>query len=131
MYNILGYVCNTFNVSDINECQVRTDNCHTNALCTDTIGSFRCDCQIGYYGDGANCSSKLSKDLNCFWLTLINQLDLDECDINTDDCHDNATCTDTDGSYKCTCNTGYEGDGMDCLSKQYFVCDFSPLELHK
>ena len=28
----------------------------------------------------------------------------------------NAECIDTDGSYNCTCNTGYEGDGNNCSS---------------
>jgi hypothetical protein len=26
----------------------------------------------------------------------------------------NATCTDTSGSFTCACNTGYEGDGVNC-----------------
>ena len=33
-------------------------------------------------------------------------------------CHDNATCTNTDGSYKCQCKNGYSGDGMDCKSRR-------------
>ena len=33
-------------------------------------------------------------------------------DLN--DCHENASCTDTDGSFNCTCNPGFEGDGVNC-----------------
>ena len=45
--------------------------------------------------------------------------DVDECSTGTDNCAAEATCTDTDGSYTCTCNTGYAGDGTDCLSKNF------------
>ena len=32
-----------------------------------------------------------------------------------DDCNKNATCTNAcPGSYKCTCNIGYTGDGKTC-----------------
>ena len=43
--------------SDVNECVEGTDNCHTNADCTDTVGSFLCTCSPGYSGDGVdNCT---------------------------------------------------------------------------
>ena len=29
----------------------------------------------------------------------------------------NTQCTDTIGSYNCTCNSGYEGNGFTCASK--------------
>ena len=37
--------------------------------------------------------------------------------METDNCNDNATCTDTIGSFNCTCNLGYTGDGVICTSK--------------
>ena len=42
-----------------------------------------------------------------FFLSEIN-----EC--ATDPCHVNATCQNTDGSYDCSCNDGYTGNGTDC-----------------
>ena len=37
------------------------------------------------------------------------------CGIERDDCHENATCTDTGpGTYICTCNEGFTGDGKKC-----------------
>ena len=46
--------------------------------------------------------------------------DVDECAIGNDSCHDNATCHNTQGSYSCSCNTGYTGNGFSCTSKQIF-----------
>ena len=37
--------------------------------------------------------------------------DYDECELNDTLCHKDATCTNTRGSYRCDCNTGYTGDG--------------------
>ena len=38
--------------SDINECAIGTDNCHSRAMCTNTHGSFMCNCRSGYSGNG-------------------------------------------------------------------------------
>ena len=44
------------NFSDINECSEKTHSCDKNATCTNTDGSFNCNCQIGYTGDGNTCT---------------------------------------------------------------------------
>ena len=44
--------------------------------------------------------------------------DIDEC--LEDPCHSNATCNNTDGSFICSCNTGYTGNGTTCTSKLLF-----------
>ena len=33
-----------------------THKCHVDATCANTIGSFACSCNIGYVGDGYNCT---------------------------------------------------------------------------
>ena len=48
--------------------------------------------------------------------------DIDECKINV--CHQNASCTNTKGSYICTCSPGYIGDGLDCKGKFGFFHAF-------
>ena len=44
-----------FVVEDIDECLSGTHNCHTDANCTNTKGSFYCTCHTGYSGDGVTC----------------------------------------------------------------------------
>ena len=39
---------------------------------------------------------------------------VNECAEGLDECHLHATCTDTAGSYTCTCISGYRGDGRTC-----------------
>ena len=43
-------------------------------------------------------------------------IDVDECESETANCSVNANCTDTFGSFECTCNSGFEGDGFNCTS---------------
>jgi len=43
--------------------------------------------------------------------------DIDECELGIDNCHVNATCTDVIGSFVCTCNNGFEANGVNCTSK--------------
>lgn len=44
---------------DTDECKYDLDNCHADAFCTNTDGSFNCTCLIGYSGDGVTCEGKL------------------------------------------------------------------------
>ena len=34
-----------------------------------------------------------------------------------DSCHDNATCSDENGSYTCVCKRGFTGDGFNCTGE--------------
>ena len=49
---------NMFSLTDKDECTENSDNCHGNANCTNTIGSFNCTCKLGYSGDGVSCSGE-------------------------------------------------------------------------
>ncbi|HIA00366.1 MAG TPA: hypothetical protein EYN66_00355 [Myxococcales bacterium] len=82
---------------DIDECASGTDNCSSNATCSDIAkGGFSCSCHVGYDGDGVVCN------------------DDNECVLNTFECDKNASCGNTPGSYECVCNAGYSGDGKSC-----------------
>ena len=40
-------------------------------------------------------------------------IDINECE-GSNNCDINANCTNTQGNYTCSCNTGYHGDGVNC-----------------
>ena len=48
--------------------------------------------------------------------------DIDECTVSNP-CHEKATCNDTYGSYNCSCNSGFTGDGLNCT-------DIDECEMH-
>jgi len=41
---------------DIDECTAGTHDCSLNALCSNTLGSFKCTCFGGFVGDGVICT---------------------------------------------------------------------------
>ncbi len=44
---------------DLDECDSGTHTCDVNAECTNTAGSYTCECRSGYSGDGVTCEGKL------------------------------------------------------------------------
>ena len=40
--------------------------------------------------------------------------DINECEMDPMPCDANADCTDTSGSFTCTCRLGYTGNGFAC-----------------
>ena len=50
-------------------------------------------------------------------------VDIDECVTGTANCHANAQCANTHGSFTCTCNTGYSGTGISCIGIIIYLFD--------
>eukprot|EP00124_Ichthyophonus_hoferi_P005979 Ihof_evm1s1092 gene=Ihof_evmTU1s1092 len=195
-----------FGLLDVNECTKDQHNCNDEAMCYNTVGSFTCTCNLGWQGEGVNCSQMLGSIGDYVWIDtnengeedtdepplanvsvkltdsdgktidtivtdskgkyMFNGLpmgdyvvtvdnatvllgfrravydkdtikdsttnvvlapgstfvdidfgynDLDECQRNIHNCDTNANCTNTFGSFTCTCNYGYEpGSGTSC-----------------
>ena len=49
----------SFCLVDINECDLGIDNCDENAACTDIDGSFTCECNDGFPGNGTVCQGNV------------------------------------------------------------------------
>lgn len=48
----------------------------------------------------------------CFY-----HVDIDECATGADVCDSKAACVNTNGSFICTCISGYSGDGITCTGE--------------
>ncbi|XP_075463111.1 latent-transforming growth factor beta-binding protein 4 isoform X4 [Ascaphus truei] len=87
--------------ADIDECQERGGSLCGTQHCENTLGSYRCiaQCDAGY---------RLTASGDC--------ADVNEC-ANSTFCGDNAVCQNLIGSFRCTCNWGYEmsSEGQHCV----------------
>ena len=49
----------------------------------------------------------------CWHIIIMSYMltDVDECVLQTDVCNEYASCQNIDGTFNCTCDEGYEGNG--------------------
>lgn len=94
--------------ADIDECSLSTDDCHNLATCENTGGSYICTCLPGYSGDAVSfCESELTKIATMYSHWHDSDIDINECQLGTDNCDINSDCVDIAGSFNCTCHHGY------------------------
>lgn len=62
------------------------------------------------------CLSVLKSAIYLDCIVLVSLIDVDECDTSNDTstCSQHATCTNTQGSFICECDNGYDGNGFTC-----------------
>ena len=57
--------------TDVNECVEGLHGCDPNAICDNIVGSYKCTCRPGLFGDGRNSCISTSKDVNHCVETLL------------------------------------------------------------
>ena len=63
-----------FIFSDIDECaNPALNNCHQNANCLNIPGSYQCQCNIGYTGNGIQCAGKYRAYSSTFLMRIHTQ----------------------------------------------------------
>ena len=60
----------------------------------------------------------LSRYFSDCWFCLCDT-DIDECTTDNGGCSSKASCSNTVGSFTCTCENGYSGDGFTCTGKSH------------
>ena len=57
---MLGKFWFIYDFTDIDECKGNHHSCHSNATCTNTLGSHVCECNPGYTENGRNCTGEFN-----------------------------------------------------------------------
>ncbi|KAL7980061.1 hypothetical protein Chor_001329, partial [Crotalus horridus] len=100
---------------DINECDLSLNLCR-NGRCVNLVGKYQCSCNSGYQStpDRLFCVGEFllpnqlqlirwTKTLSVFRVDI--NLDIDECSIINGGC--DTYCTNSEGSYECSCRPGF------------------------
>ena len=61
------------------------------------------------------------KSVNCNKVSFLVLSDFDECSLEPNPCGDNADCTNTEGSYSCSCKKGFTGNVSACEGTCGFI----------
>ncbi|MBN3314863.1 AGRE1 protein, partial [Atractosteus spatula] len=89
--------------TDIDECRENVMICGVNTICSNTIGKYYCTCKPGYKSSSGEENFNTTNNVLCE--------DVNECKEDQGICGSNATCRNTDGSYRCDCHLGFSNRG--------------------
>ncbi|XP_078377353.1 uncharacterized protein LOC144660575 isoform X1 [Oculina patagonica] len=112
-----GWTGNGYTCTDIDECVLSAHSCCQNEECVNTEGNYSCACKPGWRKTGNATSASLER---CHLFTSPLCIDVDECAEEIHNCSTyegqaNAICTNTNGSFQCSCLQGWQGDGFYCI----------------
>ncbi|CAL1534931.1 unnamed protein product, partial [Lymnaea stagnalis] len=136
----LRLTANGTSCEDVDECSENL----CSQICENSIGSYKCSCFPGYvqsamdnlvcepcvgnkYGNGCSqtCNCR-GRSITCDavkgcicqpgWYGDSCQFDVDECDLNTDNCRPDQLCINNNGSFTCSCPNGYEESNGTCIN---------------
>lgn len=107
-----------------------------NGDCVNTPGSYHCRCHEGYQGTptkqaciGTSRDERFSSLTRCSDATFppLFLADIDECIVNGVMCR-NGRCVNTEGSFQCICNAGFEltPNGKNCVGEPRRGPNFGP-----
>lgn len=130
--------------ADVDECL--EDVCAHNGTCTNNVGSFQCECFIGFKPDmsfrpvcqglcstlqrGSDEPRLLCYGVERWWCSKVRVFsillnfpssDIDEC-YNSTVCGPESLCHNTLGSYTCTCKVGYAATDREIEPSESNVC---------
>uniref|UniRef100_UPI00398EECF0 complement component C1q receptor-like n=1 Tax=Pristiophorus japonicus TaxID=55135 RepID=UPI00398EECF0 len=111
-------------ITDRDSCQPGLNDCSGNGTCIRLNATYTCQCNAGFTDTspsvpGRTCEGRTLPEFNttlnhcvkvtfapsdCCYLILV--LDIDECQTGNNTCSDFAACTNTPGSYSCSCFQG-------------------------
>ncbi|KAI5091015.1 adhesion G protein-coupled receptor E2-like isoform X3, partial [Silurus meridionalis] len=114
---------------DTDEDECKEEVCGNNAVCTNTIGGYYCQCKTGYQNKKRKLNFTAEDELQCegqyvyntdfiSWINGALRInlnlfscyflsDINECTENKTICDPNALCNNTIGSYFCVCAEGF------------------------
>ena len=117
---------------DVDECVGGVADCPLYSQCINTVPGYHCDCLSGFEVADSECDGKLAflgkfaishstcekyvQVIPCTFSCIV--LDINECLTGSAQCDpDHATCQNLPGTFSCTCDSGYIGDGFTCTGK--------------